>query len=69
MMAGRFPIEPMKRDYGRFPAGSEEYIRAEFGEKSPAWLIVEAKAAAKESENRWGLAFRSVVSRIASFLP
>jgi hypothetical protein len=69
VMAGRFPIEPMRPDYGRFPDGSAEYVRTEFGERSPAWLIVGAKAAAKESANRWGLTFRSIVSRIASFLP
>jgi hypothetical protein len=69
MMAGRFPIETMRPDYGRFPDGPAEYVRTEFGEGSPAWLIVEAKAAARESANRRGLTFRSIVSRIASFLP
>jgi len=69
MMPARFPIEPIKPDYGRLGDGPSIYLRTEFGESSPAWLVAEAEAAAKESANRWGLKFRSIVTRIASFLP
>ena len=68
-MAARFPIEPIKPDYGRYADGPSKYVKTEFGDSSPAWLMAEAEAVAKESANRWGLRFRSIVSRIASFLP
>ena len=67
MMPARFPAELFKPDYGHSADGPSVYLRTEFGENSPAWLM--AEAVAKQPTNRWELRFRSIVSRIASFLP
>jgi len=69
MMPARFPIELIKPDFGHSANGPSVYLRTEFGESSPAWLMAEAEAVAKQPTNRWELRFRSIVSRIASFLP
>ena len=69
MMGAQFPIRLISQNHSQDSYDCAEYVRNEFGDSNPAWLMYDAKAATNGSIKRMGLVFRGIVSRVASFLP